>query len=608
MRSLFQRIAHSYSDLRLQKKLMLTLLLSVGIPLLVTIALLAPALYRMAASDTIRSEQDASALVLPELSEALSSLPALADQIEADSFYQALLACDAEEELLSLAGSKEELSLAERIDEKKSHKKSDEKKRDEKEKDLLTDVRLYLPLPQEPSGAGLIASDKEILGTYWHGILSARRRRELFCSATYLGPRERENHGSLLYVRPFYLLRGRQTGYLAIYFSEEVLRSLLASHLVLPRSVSYLIDDRDEIGVTTDASLSGIYHLSYDTIQGSVLAFNHFAKRQVLGETVYAGYYRVEPTGWLMVTVLPERELAWLSAGVMVRLGLALLGVIILAAFLFSALSRSITRRIESVITQMQTVRTGVPVPMDSPQSLDEIGDLIDSYNYMARRMGQLIQNQARAAEDLRRAEFNSLQAQMNPHFLYNAMDMIHWMALQGQTSQITETVQMLSRFYRLTLSHKEALWTIEQEIEHVSIYVRLQDLRFGGRITYVCDVPDELLPLKIPKLTLQPVVENAILHGLLETPEKGGTIVLTGWTEGSDVLLLISDDGAGMDQERLATILTGQGPSTRGGTNIAVSNTHRRLGLLYGPGYGLSYQSAPGEGCEVTIRFPLTH
>ena len=253
----------------------------------------------------------------------------------------------------------------------------------------------------------------------------------------------------------------------------------------------------------------------------------------------------------------------------------------------------------------MQTVRHGPPTPMESPQAHDEIGNLIDTYNYMTRKMEELMEKQAKAAEDLRIAEFNSLQAQINPHFLYNTMDMINWLAQQGRTDEVSRAVQSLSRFYKLTLSRKQSISTIYREVEHVSIYLQIQNMRYHDSITFVSDIPDELMEYQIPKLTLQPIIENSVLHGILETADKTGTIVLTGWMEDSDIVLLISDDGIGIAAEQLATILSGEGASSSGGTNIAVYNTHRRLQILYGPDYGLSYTSNPGHGTEVEIRIP---
>jgi two-component system sensor histidine kinase YesM len=221
--------------------------------------------------------------------------------------------------------------------------------------------------------------------------------------------------------------------------------------------------------------------------------------------------------------------------------------------------------------------------------------------------MNLLMDKQAQAAEDLRIAEFNSLQAQINPHFLYNTMDMINWLAQQGRTSEVSNAVQSLSRFYKLTLSRKQSISTIASEEEHVSIYVHLQNMRYHDSIQWISDIPDELMEYSIPKLTLQPVVENAILHGILEKETKEGTIVLTGWTEDEDIVLLISDDGVGIPANKLPTILSGTGQSSSGGTNIAIYNTHRRLQILYGDRYGLTYSSKPGQGTEVLIRIPMS-
>ena len=219
---------------------------------------------------------------------------------------------------------------------------------------------------------------------------------------------------------------------------------------------------------------------------------------------------------------------------------------------------------------------------MDSPIYHDEVGDLIDTYNYMTRKMEQLMEDQRKSAEELRIAEFNSLQAQINPHFLYNTMDMINWMALQGQTSEISNAVQRLSRFYKLTLSRKNSISTIGDEEEHVSIYLQIQNMRYHNSISFISDIPDELTEYQLPKLTLQPVIENSVLHGILEKSSKSGTIVLTGWMEDQDIVLLISDDGVGIPPEKLTDIISGTEIVSGKGTNIAVYNTHRRLQILY--------------------------
>ena len=181
---------------------------------------------------------------------------------------------------------------------------------------------------------------------------------------------------------------------------------------------------------------------------------------------------------------------------------------------------------------------------------------------------------------------------------------MINWMARSGETTQVSEAVNLLSRFYRITLSRGSSFITVREEIEHVTLYVQLQNMRFADKIHFFVDVPDEMLEETIPKLVFQPIVENSILHGILEKPVKEGTIVLMGWIEDETLVFVITDDGVGIPPEKLSTILSGNSTSSSG-SNIAISNTHKRIRLCYGNQYGLSYRSIPGKETEVEIRIP---
>ena len=254
----------------------------------------------------------------------------------------------------------------------------------------------------------------------------------------------------------------------------------------------------------------------------------------------------------------------------------------------------------------MRDARSHPPVGLPDPAYHDEIGELTDSYNYMAARQNLLVKQQKETAEELRLSEIAALQAQINPHFLYNTMDMINWLSQSGEQEEVTRAIQALSSFYKLTLSRKDPVTDLRSEIEHIKLYLELQNMRFEERRALTIDIPDELLGVRLPKLTLQPIVENSILHGILEKESQEGTIVVTGWEEGDDVVILISDDGIGMDEEMLKEVLSGDN-SNPSGTNIAVSNTHRRLNILFGEAYGLSYRSVPNEGTEVEIRIPRT-
>ena len=602
MRALWRRFKNGYLNLSLQTKFTIALISIVVVPAFLTVFLFYGRLYSMVVSNTIRQEQDASAKTAPLIERTMETILATTRNITGQNFFQELF-------YMPVSDSAEELATSNHaIDFKNALQRLTTDS-------IVTDVRIYVDFPDDlkeldtyPNTENILAPLSQAKGTYWYGIFQGNRNtQEMFCPSFYLGPREKKNYGDMAYICPLslYYHSTAYKAYLAVYYSDDKLTSILSDNLSLEGSVSYIVNERDAIVATSDLSLSGIYQLDYDTIKASFMSSNNFIERNILDTKVYAGFYSISSTDWFMVTVLPSPPLIHESNRLMIQIALIYAVFLVLALIFANILAHSITGRLSSVIRQMQTVRHGPPTPMDSPSAHDEIGDLIDTYNYMTRKMDELMKTQAKAAEDLRIAEFNSLQAQINPHFLYNTMDMINWMALQGQTDEISHAVQSLSRFYKLTLSRKKGISTIARELEHITIYVQLQNMRYHDSIELITDIPDELSEYQIPKLTLQPVVENSILHGILEKESKSGTIVITGWMENEDVVLLVSDNGVGIPPEILSTILSGNGNSQSGGTNIAVYNTHRRLQILYGNDYGLTYSSKPGEGTEVEIRFP---
>lgn len=602
MRALWRRFKNGYLNLRLQTKFTIALISIVVLPAFLTVFLFYGKLYNMVVSNTIRQEQDASAKTAPLIERTMDTILATTRNITGQTFFQELFYMPVSDSAKELASSNHAIDFKNAI-------------RRLTTDSIVTDVRIYVDFPEEletldddPNTENILAPISQAKGTYWYGIFQGNREnQEMFCPSFYLGSQEKKNYGDMAYICPLslYYHSNAYKAYLAVYFSDSKLNSILSDNLSLEGSVSYIVNERDAIVATSDQSLSGIYRLDYNTIKESFMSSNNFIERNILDTKVYAGFYSISNTDWFMVTILPAPPLIHESNHLMLQIALLYAGFLVLALIFANVLAHSITGRLSSVIRQMQTVRHGPPTPMESPQAHDEIGDLIDTYNYMTRKMYELMEKQAKAAEDLRIAEFNSLQAQINPHFLYNTMDMINWMALQGQTEEISHAVQSLSRFYKLTLSRKKGISTIARELEHVTIYVQLQNMRYHDSIELITDIPDELSEYQIPKLTLQPVVENSILHGILEKESKSGTIVITGWMENEDIVLLISDDGVGIPPEILSTILSGKGNSQSGGTNIAVYNTHRRLQILYGKDYGLIYSSNPGEGTEVEIRFP---
>lgn len=585
-------------SLRLQTKFVLCILLAACLPIITIGVVFFGRFYDMLISDTVKSEQVQTASLIPKIEERLGSITESMGEIEASNLYATMFHGEFDGDPVALMESDQAdqfAELAESIIQETA----------------VTDIKIYCSLDEDSPiyetdfGRRFLVPEDRIKTTYWHGIFSATPSASLHCPKFYLGNYEIENYDDCAYMirRSWLVNRKFETCYLAVYYPSEIYSGLLSESITVDDSVSYIINEREAVIATTNEALSGLYHLDYYDIQALLMASNSFVRQDVSGGSVYAAFYYIEETRWFVVTVLPERPLLHMANRTFIQFVIICIVSLVLSILVAIVIAHSMTRRISKLSKQMSSVEEGAPVPMKEPRTRDEVGKLISSYNYMTREINDLMQQQKKTAEELRLAEFQSLQAQINPHFLYNTMDMIHWMSLQGRNEEVSEVVQNLSRFYKLTLSRKRDLSSIENELEHAQVYLQLMNMRYDDKIDLVVDVPNELLQYRIPKLTFQPILENSILHGILEKEEKSGTIVLTAWEEEGDIVILISDDGVGMTEDEIARILSENVSHERKGSSIAIYNIHNRLRLLYGEPYGLTYQS--NGGCDVTIRIP---
>ena len=257
---------------------------------------------------------------------------------------------------------------------------------------------------------------------------------------------------------------------------------------------------------------------------------------------------------------------------------------------------------------RMRHVKKGelIPLPSSIIQGRDEIGELTSTYNYMIHSMQELIEKEYLLGQETKNAELKILQAQINPHFLYNTLDMIQWFAEEGMLSQIEEAVSSLATFYRLSLSNGKEFIPLREEAEHVRSYIRLQKLRFPDTFLYEEDFDSSLMEYLIPKTTLQPLVENAITHGLQESKKIPGHLSIRIERENRKTIkICISDDGIGMKESPQFILNTGavQG---KNGHGYGIHNVSSRLTLLYGPDYGLSFEKNMPEGTIAIVRLPV--
>jgi len=283
------------------------------------------------------------------------------------------------------------------------------------------------------------------------------------------------------------------------------------------------------------------------------------------------------------------------------------IGFSVFAAWLISASIYLPIKKLHDVTTTIAEHDLRALVTSENANEITELGI---SFNIMIGRIRELLDSQAREQENLQKAELKALQAQINPHFLYNTLDTIVWMAETNKTDQVIEIVRTLSRFFRIALSKGKDWIPIQEEIEHVRSYLHIQKIRYRDILDYEIDVDDNILDGTILKLTLQPLAENALYHGI-KNKRSGGTIwVRARRKDQNQVLLEVQDDGIGCTPYRLARIQERLDDESYeisqedGGFGLA--NVNKRIKLYYGNQYGLSIESQYQEGTRVAVTIPL--
>ena len=280
---------------------------------------------------------------------------------------------------------------------------------------------------------------------------------------------------------------------------------------------------------------------------------------------------------------------------------LILLGALALSARMgrrMAGLIRSPIERLEHFAGMMAGGNLSARVP---PTDLSELKNLTEGINVMADQLESLIAQNRQEQENLRKSELRTLQAQINPHFLYNTLDSIAWMCEQGRNAEAVEMVNALARLFRISISRGHELIPIRSELQHAESYLQIQSHRYKNQFSYSFDVQEERLDYLCNKITLQPIIENAIYHGINGLVDEG-EIRISCRADGDDILFTVEDNGTGMEPEQVQAILRKERSDH---TGIGIKNVNDRLKIYFGPAYGITIDSVPDEGTRVYIRMP---
>ncbi|RKP56072.1 sensor histidine kinase [Cohnella endophytica] len=366
-----------------------------------------------------------------------------------------------------------------------------------------------------------------------------------------------------------------------------------------------LVDEKNNVVFDSDNKLMTQDLSNDESIRKATSNIGSFPI-EVEGKSYICAYAESALTKWKMFVYIPMEE-ATRQATLTRNITLLMTGLFVTVALLIAiAISYALTRPLSKIKTLMQEVQTGNLDVSFNQKYRDEVGLLGRHFNIMIHRVRDLLEEVKQTQSRKKEAEFAALQSQINPHFIYNTLEMIRMRAELNDDEEVADMTFTLGKLLRYGVNHEEQLVTVGQELEHLNNYMLLQNSRFSNKFQLINEIPGVDYGIPCIKLMFQPLVENAI-HYAFKNRLEAGTIRLSVVHEGKDVVFTVADDGCGMDALKLGALrerMRGNRELT-GGKGIGLRNVNDRIKLQFGETYGLRVESRENEGTKITIRIP---
>lgn len=404
------------------------------------------------------------------------------------------------------------------------------------------------------------------------------------------------------FVQGFSTIYTKQWNAFAITINESSLEAMYGKLTTFSEDETFIFDQSGSIissstkaAIGTDASAQ-LLSLG-DSQYGSFTENN----KQVI-------YYRMKDIGWTLVRYVQISDLVSDIWSLRSKMAWIVIGNVGFALLLSFYLIRKITmplRRLTKAMGEVEKGRLGITLE----NGTNEIGMLTRGFNRMSQSIYELVERNREAEQEKRTIEISLLQSQLQPHFLYNTLNSIKWMAIAIQATNIADSLTFLSKLLKPIYNNPSLIWTLREEIEYLNHYVKVMNIRYGEHIVIHYSLPEPLLDRPILRFMLQPIVENAIVHGM-EASQVIGTITLEGREEGDSLILAIEDRGRGISEAELADLHAWLSHSEQAAEEmpqfgIGLLNVQKRIRLHFGAPYGLSIHSVPGQETRVTITLP---
>lgn len=394
-----------------------------------------------------------------------------------------------------------------------------------------------------------------------------------------------------------------ELGICSISVSAKYFQDIMKNANITSEGLVYLMSENGRMITSSNSSI-------LQKMQKKGILLNYGAelfmeKKKEGQKEYYITRQNVDGASWQMILIIPENEyedqyrFLWLSAALMLG---SMIAVIVLMSYLLSGYYVGRLKKLTVEMTGLESGNLNANLPITTEE--DEIEEIYHNFNGMVQEVQRLMQEHYQLGKEVKMAEVRALQAQINPHFLYNTLDLINWISMDYGAEEIGTLTWNLARFYRLSLNHGKSLISIGEEVEHVEVYVNIENYHFDNAISLEVDVPEELKSYACLNIILQPFVENAIVHGIAEKPDiESCEIRICARREEQDIVFSVQDDGPGVDvkemqKETQQDIRTAQ-------HGYGVRNINFRLKLCFGEKYGVTYLESE-KGTHVEIKIPV--
>lgn len=394
-----------------------------------------------------------------------------------------------------------------------------------------------------------------------------------------------------------------ELGICSISVSAKYFQDIMKNANITSEGLVYLMSENGRMITSSNSSI-------LQKMQKKGILLNYGAelfmeKKKEGQKEYYITRQNVDGASWQMILIIPENEyedqyrFLWLSAALMLG---SMIAVIVLMSYLLSGYYVGRLKKLNVEMTGLESGNLNANLPITTEE--DEIEEIYHNFNGMVQEVQRLMQEHYQLGKEVKMAEVRALQAQINPHFLYNTLDLINWISMDYGAEEIGTLTWNLARFYRLSLNHGKSLISIGEEVEHVEVYVNIENYHFDNAISLEVDVPEELKSYACLNIILQPFVENAIVHGIAEKPDiESCEIRIRARREEQDIIFSVQDDGPGVDVEQMQKETQQDIRTAQHG--YGVRNINFRLKLCFGEKYGVTYLESE-KGTHVEIKIPV--